>query len=68
MNQEVKNRVRQMASEIAGILQDLPEGVTVDKYELDTLYSSIVSESFRIKFNGTTLSINVIADKGKAGA
>jgi hypothetical protein len=68
MNQEVKNRVRRLASEIAGSLQDLPEDVTVDKYELDTLYSSIVSESFRIKFNGTTLSINVIADKGKAGA
>lgn len=68
MNQEVKNRVRQMALEVAGILQDLPENLTISKYELDKSYSLIDSETFRITLNGTALYVSVTRDKEKEGA
>lgn len=63
MNQEVQLRVRRLALEVAGALQDLPENVVINKYELDTSYSSIDNESFRLILNGTTFYVAVTKEK-----
>lgn len=66
MSKEVQSRVRELAGEVAGILNDLPESLTIGKYELDKSYSTFEVETFRLILNGTTLFVSVQKNKEAA--